>query len=320
MEKIGEFDWILNWVQMRTYLYDYVQMIDSDADKQVRSLRALVIGCGTSPLSNKIAELGCFSQVVSIDNDAECISHMKHQNAGNALMQWHVYDMIERYGPPASSQFLEEHGSFDLIIDKGTFDAILVEGVSYPMLCEVHRLLATNGYYLLCSIHTKELLNPLLSTPILGFEIMRQDDIEPAETSGLGIFNSMSQQDDNTGTIMLCKKIVSMDAIDEGALAVHEKNVMDFYYQEERPLLTVEYLQNLESSFFNALQNLRSEQGWIHDNLPFALAHSVLFKDDEALGYTLDLFLGDLERFPVAARDEGRISLSEIKEFLKAMQ
>jgi len=323
-QKEGEFDWILDWRELQSYLAEWRRCVEGGDDGRgslVRSLRALVIGCGTSPLSARLLESGSFKAVVSVDNDAECIAHMRRQHAGNAALQWHVYDLVERTG---SAEFLEQAergGGFDLIVDKGTFDAILVEGVCYPMLSEVHRLLAADGHYLLCSIHAKELLCPLLATPVLDLQLVRVDDIELKDLSAFGLDSGSSSG--GGGAMVLARKGGSVGRVDEQALAAHEKEVMDFYYQEERPLLTPEYELQVQAAVGAALG------GATGGALPLDVMHAALFPqqqqqqdpqdESQGLGYTLQLFLEDCAAWG-QLQTPGRMTLAEALAFLRQMQ
>ena len=62
-DKLGNFDWIVDYEQLRPY----VQPEGPNPDGRPRS--ALVIGCGTSKVSERLVGEG-FDLVVSIDNDA----------------------------------------------------------------------------------------------------------------------------------------------------------------------------------------------------------------------------------------------------------
>jgi ribosomal protein L11 methylase PrmA len=81
-----------------------------------------VSGCGTSVLSIQLADLG-FGEIVSVDNDSECIKHMELLYGNDCRLKWITYDMVD----PASTTNADL-GMFNLIVDKGTLDAILVEG------------------------------------------------------------------------------------------------------------------------------------------------------------------------------------------------
>ena len=128
--KIGNFDWITEFNEIEEYLQNKFTGLDKIEKCNVR---VLVIGCGTSKLSAQLADAG-FGEVVSIDNDSECISHMKKMHRDDERLKWFTYDIVE----PESLQ-TDEHttniilGKFDLVVDKGTLDAILVEGRTNPL-------------------------------------------------------------------------------------------------------------------------------------------------------------------------------------------
>ena len=122
--KIGNFDWITDYDEIEEYLQNKFTGLERiDRDK----VRVLVVGCGTSKLSVQLADSG-FEQVVSVDNDGECISHMKKMHDGDERLRWYTYDMVEPES--LSCSIKTDLGKFDLIVDKGTLDAILVEGMA----------------------------------------------------------------------------------------------------------------------------------------------------------------------------------------------
>lgn len=302
--KEGTFDWVLDWGEFKGYLSAWHSYVSST--RPPAALRALVVGCGTSPLSAHLGESGWFQSVVSIDNDPQCVSHMRRQHAGNSMLEWYVYDLVERTG---STEYFDGEG-FDLIVDKGTLDAILVEGVCSPMLCEVHRLLATEGCYLLCSIHTKELLCPLLSAPILGLEIIKVDDIEYHSTAGSG---GGGRSGSGGGTMMLLVKRTCNYHIDEQALLGHEQEVMDFFYKEEQPLLSTEEFERVQAEVKAELQRRQTV------SLPLDAMHGVLFAHQkEGFDYSLELFLEDCRSFPLER--QGEMTLPEALSFITQMQ
>ena len=129
--KIGNFDWITEFNEIEEYLQNKFTGLEK-IDKC--NVRVLVIGCGTSKLSVQLADSG-FGEVVSVDNDCECISYMKKMHHDDERLKWSTYDIVE----PESLQ-TEAHstktalGKFDLVVDKGTLDAILAEGRTTPLL------------------------------------------------------------------------------------------------------------------------------------------------------------------------------------------
>ena len=124
--KVGTFEWITEFDDIHSFLEPCFTGLGHIPKSE---LRVLVAGCGTSLLSIQLADAG-FGKIVSVDNDCECISHMKSLHHNDQRLQWFTYDMVD----PASTPFVDELmsndlGLFDMIVDKGTLDAILVEGL-----------------------------------------------------------------------------------------------------------------------------------------------------------------------------------------------
>jgi hypothetical protein len=69
-DKFGNFDWIVNFDQLKPYVVqsDHSSTVGSDVGP-APPRKALVIGCGTSRLSERLVDAG-FDLVVSMDNDA----------------------------------------------------------------------------------------------------------------------------------------------------------------------------------------------------------------------------------------------------------
>ena len=248
--KCGSFEWIISsFEEINKYLD--VKYIGIDMNTMIDT-KLLVIGCGTSELSENIVKRYELCSVVSIDNDIDCINYMKNKtmkmmmkpcNHGSSCcceksgsscyhrLVWYVYDLIEdshysNGGYPNNNNGhhhrhdsyhrhnnhhtnhndhidvdnynkkcneLDEDNYFNIIIDKGTLDAILVEGSIYMMLVEVYRMLRIDGVYLLISINTRRLLEPILMMKPLRFELIFYEDIE------------------NHCTIVICKKLGGND-------------------------------------------------------------------------------------------------------------
>ncbi|KAG8581747.1 hypothetical protein GDO81_007787 [Engystomops pustulosus] len=79
--------------------------------------RGLVLGCGTSSLSAELHKEGV-RPLVSIDYSPVCIKEMAQRNACVPDMSWMVMDARHL-------QFPDE--TFDLVIEKGTLDAMMVD-------------------------------------------------------------------------------------------------------------------------------------------------------------------------------------------------
>lgn len=282
---LGQFDWVLDYSDFSFVFDPKLTRIADFADS-----KSLVIGCGTSNLSNQL--LSHYGLVVSVDNDAGVIAHMAHQYRHVDRLKWALYDMIECcHEPPTANPFLGSH-SFDILVDKCSMDAMLVEGSVAELFYEIHRLLKPGGVYVLCSLHPPSLILPFLSLPSLQFavEFCREVKMERGECFG---------------TIALCRKLdgglISLDSF-----AIEEKELMDKHYQRVDPWLTAEKEAHILAT--------RQMKG------PMSLqeAHSLISSLDSSLGYDFDLFLSDIGNFSLSY--ENQITADELILFLKSMQ
>lgn len=108
--------------------------------------RILNLGCGVDCLSSDVYRDG-YANLISTDISPAAIEEMRSRTAeAMPQAQWAVDD--------AMSMNLKS-GSTDVILDKGTLDAILIRPAPFTsaalMLREVHRVLRVGGTYLLVS-------------------------------------------------------------------------------------------------------------------------------------------------------------------------
>jgi SAM-dependent methyltransferase len=284
---IGQFDWVLDYGDF-SFIFDaaYTRIT------QPAGTKALVIGCGTSDLSHKLA--AHYETIVSVDNDAAVVAHMSHTSRHLAeRLKWIVYDMIECYrSPPSSEPYLQPH-IYDILVDKCSMDAMLVEGSVAELFYEIHRLLKHNGVFVLCSLHPPSLIEPFLSLPSLQFTLEFCKEVK------------MESNGECFGTIALCrKKNVGLISYDD--FAIEEKDLMDTHYQGIDPWLTPE-----REAF---IQSLHPE------SRPMSLqeAHSVVCRADSELGYDYDLFISDINNFSLSYEES--ITTAELISFLRSMQ
>lgn len=306
--KEGLFEWIVGFEGIAPYLqplYTGVQNQNVSTlpslDTTIYKQNVLVIGCGTSALSQCIADYrptdgklplkDAFraGRVVSIDNDPGMIEHMKKfyappqvvevlESAGNGErtlkvgggdflsppLEWLVYDIVENVGA-LNSEIENFTGSFDLVVDKGTFDAVVTEGAVFTMLADVHRLLRYGGAYLLCSIRKPALLDALLRVPILGWDVSLHDPVKGQVARGESGISTDGY------TIVICRKVpktvsVSASHVDGMLTAVElqelqkqEKEVMDTFFQKSSPLLTPEFERSIRTRFATALSGSKKK-------------------------------------------------------------
>ena len=108
-QKQESFEWYSEYAELLPYLKAMLP-------EPTAETRLLIPGCGDSLLSEKLAlEMG-YKNVVSIDFEPEVIARM--QKRGVAGLTYETMDILDlKY----------ESGSFQAIVDKGTYDAICVD-------------------------------------------------------------------------------------------------------------------------------------------------------------------------------------------------
>jgi SAM-dependent methyltransferase len=289
-EKEGSFDWIVSYENIKRFFdpaLTGIPICDSEC-------HIIVAGCGTSTLSQSLAADFPQCEVVSVDNDEECVNHMRAKCGSSERLKWYLYDLIEYFGVPQDNQ-LDSSGWVDMVVDKGTFDAIHVEGATHNMLADIHRLLRVGGVYLLFSINSQPFLEALFGLPELDFELSFL-------ASGYG-----------SCTVLLCRK--RSDApVDMESLVLREKAVMDHYFQFENPLFT----PAMEGEIRAAFERAGGDAGG-GGFLPLRTVHGLLFVErNSSLGYTFDLFCADVAEFELENADV--MCLQEAVQFLQSMQ
>ena len=127
------FDWYQRYTGIKDIVTQYIQP----------SFQILNLGCGNSKLSEDMFEDG-YQNITNVDISFTVIKQMQDYYK-EKIPQMSFKQMDSR-----SLQF--EDGTFDAIIDKACFDAILCGDGSGPnsesMLNEIHRVLSPNGVYI----------------------------------------------------------------------------------------------------------------------------------------------------------------------------
>ncbi|KAF9269069.1 S-adenosyl-L-methionine-dependent methyltransferase [Marasmius fiardii PR-910] len=103
----GSFDWFKSYGEISDIMRDLIPD---------RSSKILILGCGNSKLSEEMYEDN-FKNIVNVDYSAVVIEQMQRRhNQERPEMQWHEMDVRELRFPD---------DSFDVVIDKGTMDAMM---------------------------------------------------------------------------------------------------------------------------------------------------------------------------------------------------
>jgi SAM-dependent methyltransferase len=135
--------------------YEWLGSFDSFATEICSLLQPnfsiLVLGCGSSSLSFELYERG-YQHVISIDFSDVAIENMKRRYAAFPELKWEVVDVRHLLS------VFEDH-LFDAVIDKGTFESLIVDEGDpwcpsetakedvHLMLSGIERVLRPQGFY-----------------------------------------------------------------------------------------------------------------------------------------------------------------------------
>ncbi|XP_006887490.1 PREDICTED: methyltransferase-like protein 13 isoform X2 [Elephantulus edwardii] len=119
------FEWYGTYLELCGVLHKYIKPRE----------KVLVIGCGNSELSEQLYDVG-YQDIVNIDISEVVIKQMKEHNASKRpRMSFLKMDMMQMEFPDAS---------FQVVLDKGTLDAVLTDEEE-KTLQQVDRMLAEVG-------------------------------------------------------------------------------------------------------------------------------------------------------------------------------
>ncbi|XP_076600339.1 EEF1A lysine methyltransferase 4 [Chaetodon auriga] len=133
------YDWLGCFSKFQHLLEEHIKKEDS----------ILILGCGNSSMSADMYSAG-YHSITNIDYSSVCISTMRERHSDCPSMTWHEMDIRQLSFPDAS---------FDVILEKATLDAIMVEEKSpweispqtacfiHKTLTEISRCLKTGGRF-----------------------------------------------------------------------------------------------------------------------------------------------------------------------------
>ena len=206
IESNNTFDWILD--------YSDVKGIISSLNIPKESAKILNVGCGNSEFSENMYDDG-YHDIQNIDISKELINSMKERNKNRPGLK---YELMDVFNMKFKNNF------FDLIIDKGTLDAI---SCSYDyniniakMLKEIQRVLKISGYYMIISYESPENRIIHLKRKFLNFKV---DSIKIKQSNNKGI-------KDDFNYIYLCQKL---ECDDEYIEKCYNKTIKELIEQEE---------------------------------------------------------------------------------------
>jgi SAM-dependent methyltransferase len=118
-EEEEEYDWLLTYHDLTATLLPLLEEACTATGKEPHELYVLVLGCGNSTFSADLYD-GGYTNLVNIDFSATVIAKMASMHGdARPLMAWREMDMLDM----ASL----DQGSFDVVIDKATMDALMVD-------------------------------------------------------------------------------------------------------------------------------------------------------------------------------------------------
>jgi ubiquinone/menaquinone biosynthesis C-methylase UbiE len=125
----------------------------------------LILGCGNSALGEELATSG-FTQIHNIDISKVAIDHMRKRNVTHPGLTYDVMDV---------RHLLYDDESIDLVIDKGTMDALFCGPRAdlnvARMTREVQRVVKTGGHYIVVSYGDPEMRMSHLTSRHLVWEV-----------------------------------------------------------------------------------------------------------------------------------------------------
>ncbi|XP_007525255.1 eEF1A lysine and N-terminal methyltransferase isoform X1 [Erinaceus europaeus] len=143
------FEWYGSYLDLCALLHKYIKSRE----------KVLVVGCGNSELSECLYDSG-YQEIVNIDISEVVIKQMQERNASRRPnLHFLKMDMTQMEFPDAA---------FQVVLDKGTLDAILTDEEAQTlkqvdrMLAEVDRVLKVGGRYLCISLAQEHVLKTVV--------------------------------------------------------------------------------------------------------------------------------------------------------------
>ncbi|NWY53876.1 MET13 protein, partial [Chionis minor] len=144
------FEWYGAFPELCPVLHKYVRPRD----------KVLVVGCGNSELSEQMYDMGMCEDIVNIDISDAVIRQMQERTESKRpKMRYLLMDMLQMDFPDAH---------FQVVLDKGTLDAILTDEEEATlakvdkMFAEISRVLQVGGRYLCVSLAQAHVLKKVV--------------------------------------------------------------------------------------------------------------------------------------------------------------
>ena len=121
-ESNGQFDWYANWKEIKPVFYKYINYGKDVPNDEIlaknENQKVLMVGCGNAKLSEEMAVFDNFQNIVNMDISKVVLEKMKERTDKIEKCKNFVYDEMD------ATKMTYGDNSFDLTIDKGTYDAL----------------------------------------------------------------------------------------------------------------------------------------------------------------------------------------------------
>eukprot|EP00128_Syssomonas_multiformis_P002948 Colp12_sorted_trinity150504_noHs@2968 len=153
-EQEESYEWFRGYKDFRDLVLKYVKRTDT----------ILMVGCGNSALTEDMYHDG-FTNIVSMDFSQTVIERMTQKHADKPTLKWDTMDMMAMSYPDRS---------FDVVIEKGTLDAVLVSNkdpwklnpeldtLVQKTLGEITRVLKDDGAFISITFAQPHFRKPLI--------------------------------------------------------------------------------------------------------------------------------------------------------------
>jgi len=256
------FDWLLEFSDFEKQLRDVI------GDRKI--FNALVLGCGSSDMSSQLVKRGICQQVTSIDIEESVIEAMKTKHKEDSRLEWLVMAIPD-----------ELPETFDLVIDKGTLDAMLCGHDAPGYFKTVFKHM--KSLFFLVSLHSDEFLYKLFNFSSLQVhcEVLCETPLR-------------------TCLSFTCEQPILYDDVLAG------KNIQEAIdWKLQSPMMSQERVDELKHIF-------------IHEFIDLEIVYKQVFTYEERQEYELEDFKSDAALFP--REHATKFSFPELIQFMQENQ
>ena len=305
----GYFEWLCSYDMVSPFLRpDFLQVDPSSA-------KILHVGCGRSRVPQQMCmEFGYRPDLTCCtDNDQAVVDEMSNmfgsisindnpQDDTSGTSQFNSAPQLNNvsklnYRVADINNCRSEFAScmFDLIIDKGAFDAIICEP-NCTMFFEIYRLLAPGGIYVLISLREPELMKSLLNCG-LPWEINYDEKHS--------IAGANAQNANNPIPVFLVRKPKEAPrepTMSPAEVLEHMNRATDYYFQQLNPFVTIELRRRIEEAC----------RGAPPEGIRYQHMYNIMYEPEVKQEYPFELFLCDVQQFMEdVKKDRRRINFGD---------